>query len=133
MMKSLLLVGVAAILLAACGASEEAAAPATEAADAAAPAAPAAEGVQSVSFTLANATAHTLTHLYISPAAANSWETDILGELVLEAGESGVVNINDGVESCMYDFKANFDDGDSIEVAGVDICKIEGETITVSG
>ena len=135
MIKSLLMVGFAATLLAACGSSEEAAAPAAEAAaETAAPAAaPTAEGFQPVKFTIANATSHTLTHLYISPAAAKDWDQDILGNQVLSAGESGLVSIEDGVESCMYDFKADFDDGDSIEVGGVDICKLEGETVTVSG
>ena len=118
MIKSVLLVGAVAAMLAACGASEDAAAPAAApAADAAAGSAPAAapaggetpQGFQKVTFTLANTTSHTLTHLYISPAAADNWDTDILGEQVLAAGESGEVSIDDGVESCMYDFRADFE------------------------
>jgi hypothetical protein len=132
MIKSLFVVASAALLLAACGASDEAA-PAADAAAAAPAAGETAEAVQAVTFTLANTTAHTLTHLYISPAAANTWDKDILGEQVLAAGESGQVTIDDGVESCMYDFRADFDDGDAIDVRGVDICKLEGETVTISG
>lgn len=138
MIKHLVLAAAAATLLAACG-SGDAAAPAApaEAAPAAAPAAgePAAAeaaGVAEVKFNLKNATSFTLTHLYLSPAASNDWDNDILGEQVVAAGDTAEVSIDDGVESCMYDLRADFEDGDAIDVRGVNVCEIEGKTITVS-
>lgn len=129
MIKHLLLAAAAATLLAACGSGDDAAAPAAAAATPAdAPAADVAE----VKFDLKNATSFTLTHLYMSPAASDDWDTDILGEQVVAAGETAEVSIDDGVESCMYDLRADFDDGDSIDVRGVDVCKIEGTTVTIS-
>lgn len=134
MIKQLALAAVAATLLAACGSSEDKAAPApapaaepTEAAAATAPA-----GVAEVKFNLENATSYTLTHLYLSPAASDDWDNDILGEQTVAAGETAEVSIDDGVESCMYDLRADFDDGDAIDVRGVDVCKIEGTTVTIS-
>ncbi|MDI1327457.1 MAG: hypothetical protein PSV23_11740 [Brevundimonas sp.] len=139
MIKHLVLAAAAATLLAACGSGDDAAAPAPTAAApaAAAPAAgePAAEpaaGVAEVKFSLKNATSFTLTHLYMSPAASNDWDNDILGDQVVGAGETAEVSIDDGVESCMYDLRADFEDGDAIDVRGVDVCKIEGTTVTIS-
>lgn len=135
MIKQLALAAVAAALLAACGSSEEKAAPAaaaeatetTETTEATA-----AAGVAEVKFNLENATSYTLTHLYLSPAATDEWENDILGEQTVAAGETAEVSIDDGVESCMYDLRADFDDGDAIDVRGVDVCKIEGTTVKIS-
>lgn len=126
MIKQLVLAASAAALLAACGSSEEKAAPAPaeEIAEAA--------GVAEVKFNLENATGYTLTHLYLSPAASDDWDNDILGEQTVPAGETAEVSIDDGVESCMYDLRADFDDGDAIDVRGVDVCKIEGTTVTIS-
>lgn len=139
MIKHLVLAAAAVTLLAACGSGDDAAAPApATAAPAAAPAAagePAAAeaaGVAEVKFNLKNATSFTLTHLYMSPAASNDWDNDILGDQVVDAGETAEVSIDDGVESCMYDLRADFDDGDAIDVRGVDVCKIEGTTVTIS-
>lgn len=135
MIKHLVLAAAAATLLTACGSGDDAAAPAPAAAApaAAAPAAAAeAAGVAEVKFNLKNATSFTLTHLYMSPAASNDWDNDILGDQVVDAGETAEVSIDDGVESCMYDLRADFDDGDAIDVRGVDVCKIEGTTVTIS-
>lgn len=134
MIKHLVLAAAAATLLAACGSGGDAAAPAEAAAApaAGAPAAAEAAGVAEVKFNLKNATSFTLTHLYMSPAASNDWDNDILGEQVVAAGETAEVSIDDGVESCMYDLRADFDDGDAIDVRGVNVCEIEGTTVTVS-
>jgi hypothetical protein len=137
MIKHLVLAAAAATLLAACGSGDAAApAPADAAAPAEAAAAPAAAaeaaGVAEVKFNLKNATSFTLTHLYLSAAASNDWENDILGNQVVEAGDTAEVSIDDGVESCMYDLRADFEDGDAIDVRGVNVCEIEGTTITVS-
>ena len=124
MIKQFVLAAAAAALLAACGSSEDKAAAAGEAVEA--------TGVAEVKFNLENATAHTLTHLYLSPAATDDWNNDILGDQTVPAGETAEVSIDDGVESCMYDLRADFDDGDAIDVRGVDVCKIEGTTVTIS-
>jgi hypothetical protein len=66
---------------------------------------------ESVSFTLVNGTTSTMTHFYSSPTTDTHWGEDILDQDVLYSGESATITIDDGEDSCEYDFKAVFDDG----------------------
>lgn len=86
----------------------------------------------SIDFTLTNSTDNVLTRLYISLPSTNDWEEDILGEDVLGAGESIDISIDDGLPECVYDIRADFDDGESVQVARVDFCELDGEELTVS-
>jgi hypothetical protein len=138
MLRQALVIGFCALALSACGGGEEAAAPAADtattdtAAEAAAPAADQGEGVPTVAFKIENGTERTLTHLYISPADAETWNRDILGDQTAPAGATIDVSIDDGVESCMYDMRAQFGDAGNLDVRGVNVCEIEGRTITIS-
>jgi len=71
-----------------------------------------------------NETRHTMVHFYASNTAANTWEEDILGRSVLPAGQDVNINIDDGTGHCHFDFKAVFDDGDSVVKHDIDVCKI---------
>lgn len=84
---------------------------------------------ESIQFDLRNSTSATLTYLYISDPGEESWEEDILGNQVAEAGETVQVTIDDGLPGCEYDLRAEFDDGDTLEVYGADLCG--GGTITI--
>jgi hypothetical protein len=48
----------------------------------------------------------------------------ILGEDVLPVGQSVNINIDDGTEACLYDFKAVFDDGEELVRNRIDVCTI---------
>lgn len=72
---------------------------------------------------LVNETRHTIVEFYASNIGRESWEEDILGEDVLDVGQSMNINIDDGTEACLYDFKAVFDDGDELVRNRVDVCK----------
>ncbi|HYC68045.1 hypothetical protein [Brevundimonas sp.] len=85
----------------------------------------------SIDFTLNNETDHVLTRLFISLPSTDNWEEDILGEDVLGAGESIEISIDDGLPECVYDIRADFDDGDSVQVARVNFCELDGEELTV--
>ena len=63
-----------------------------------------------------------------SPSNVDEWEDDILGEDILMPGDGGIVTIGDGRESCIYDFRAIFEDGSEQEDYGVDICEITSYT-----
>ncbi|MFC5343535.1 hypothetical protein ACETK8_09865 [Brevundimonas staleyi] len=129
----ILIAAAALCMLAACGSSEDTTKASNEtAADSAAATGESAEGVQSVSFKVDNATTHTLTHLFISPAASDTWNRDILGDQTAAPGATIDVTIDDDVESCMYDFRAHFDNDADLDVRGIDVCKLEGQTVTVS-
>lgn len=83
---------------------------------------------QDMTFTLSNASGVTLVEFYASPIATDDWEEDILGDQVLESGQTGEVLIADGRANCDYDFLMIFEDGEELEDT-VDICELGSYTI----
>ena len=71
-----------------------------------------------------NETRHTIVEFYASNIGVDVWEEDILGEDVLPVGQSVNINIDDGTEACLYDFKAVFDDGEELVRNRIDVCTI---------
>ena len=71
-----------------------------------------------------NETEHTIVRFYASNTAADSWQEDILGEDVLKPGSDVNINIDDGTGHCKYDFKAVFDNGQSLIKHNVNVCEI---------
>lgn len=86
---------------------------------------------ESINFTLTNNTEYVLTHLYISLPSTDEWEEDIFGADVLASGETFEISIDDGLDECVYDVRADFDDGDSIQIASVDFCELDGSDLVV--
>jgi D-alanyl-D-alanine dipeptidase len=84
-----------------------------------------------VHFTVENTTSSTMTSLHLSTPSSNSWEENILSEEV-GGGESVDVTIDDDLEDCNYDMRADFDDGTNIDVRNVNFCELDGQTITIS-
>ncbi|MCD7059350.1 hypothetical protein [Pelagibacterium xiamenense] len=66
----------------------------------------------------------TMTYFYASNVDRPTWEEDILGDSVLPAGHSVVINIDDGSGYCRYDFRAIFADGSEAIRAGVNVCEV---------
>lgn len=85
-----------------------------------------------INFTLSNHTEHVMMALFISLPSTNSWEEDIFGDDVLGSGESMDISIDDGLPECIYDIRADFSDGDSVQVAKVNFCELDGEELTIS-
>ena len=71
-----------------------------------------------------NETGQTMTEFYASVTSTDSWEEDILGDDVLDDGESVDVNIDDGSGKCVYDFRAVFKSGAEAVKRGVNVCQI---------
>ncbi len=78
---------------------------------------------EDVKFTLDNQSDFTIDEFYASPANTDDWGDDILGQDVLDGGESGTVTIADGSDQCVYDLKAVDEDGAEHELTDLDICK----------
>ena len=91
-----------------------------------------AQTTEPVSFTLSNDTGQTLVALHISNTGTNDWEEDILGVDMVGAGESVDVTIDDNLTACEYDVRADFSDGDTLDVRGVNFCELDGETLSIS-
>lgn len=86
---------------------------------------------ESIDFTLTNNTEHVLIALFISLPSTNEWEEDIFGADVLGSGDSIEISIDDGLPECVYDIRADFSDGDSVQVGSVDFCELNGSELTV--
>ncbi|WP_421952470.1 hypothetical protein [Pelagibacterium sp.] len=71
-----------------------------------------------------NFTSTTMTYFYASNVDRTTWEEDILGNSVLPAGRSIVINVDDGSGYCRYDFRAIFADGADLIRSGVNVCEV---------
>lgn len=116
----------AAVIVAALGtASVAAAAEPTVAADKAAVSAP----VQSRDglnrrVRIHNNTGWTMLRFYASDSRITDWQEDMLGRGTLAAGNSIMMNIDDGSGACLYDFKAEFTNGQVLTRFNVNVCQI---------
>lgn len=74
--------------------------------------------------TIVNKVKKSIHHVYISEAKVDDWEEDILGDDVLDPGESVKVTFDNTHKACKWDFKAV--DGDGVEylLMGVNLCEV---------
>ncbi len=71
-----------------------------------------------------NKTGYTIVRFYGSHTDARNWQEDILGNSVLPSGRQVTVNFDDGTGYCIFDLRAEFEDGDVVEEYGVNVCEI---------
>ena len=94
-------------------ATEESAAPTAEV-----------QGQAQQNFTINNGTGHTVVTLNVSPNDEDEWGPDILGRDMVANGESAAVTFQRGTEQCLWDIRATYDDGDTTDVRGVNLCQV---------
>lgn len=111
------------------------AAPAEEPADAnataeegAAPEGAAAGAAQD--FAIVNNTGHVVMTLNVSPSDSNEWGPDILGTATIADGASGTVTFPRDAEQCLWDLRATFDNGETGDWRGVNLCETARVTLT---
>ena len=71
-----------------------------------------------------NNTGWTMLRFYASDSRVDSWQEDMLGRGTLAAGNSIMMNIDDGSGTCVYDFKAEFTNGQVLTRFNVNVCQI---------
>jgi len=71
-----------------------------------------------------NQTGWTMLRFYASNTSRSDWEEDILGDDVLANNASIVMKIDDGTGACMFDFKAEFTNGQELIRNNVNVCEI---------
>jgi len=81
-------------------------------------------------FTLVNNTGHTVVTLNVSASNQNSWGEDILGRDTLANGESAAITFDRSETQCMFDIRATYDDGDTTDARGVNLCTLTTVTLT---
>ena len=74
--------------------------------------------------TIKNRTGWTMLRFYASDSRKDDWEEDILGDDVLENGQNVRINIDDGSGACVYDFKAEFTNGQELTRSRINVCEI---------
>jgi hypothetical protein len=74
-------------------------------------------------FTLVNRTGYEISEVYVSPAKADNWEEDVMGDRVLEDQTSVPISFEGG-KGCVYDLKVVFSDGDDAHWTNFDLCTI---------
>jgi hypothetical protein len=90
---------------------------------------PARPGAQQ-DFALVNNTGRTLVSLNVSPSDTSQWGPDILGSATVVNGASGTVEFARNQEQCLWDLRATFDDGETGDWRGVNLCETTTITLT---
>ena len=75
-----------------------------------------------------NDTGVTLTHLYSTSSGQADWGGDILGSDVIGAGQSIIVDFDDGSGACIFEIRARFADGDVLEEYRINVCQVSDLT-----
>ena len=68
--------------------------------------------------------------LNVSPTGDDQWGPDILGREVLANGESASITFPRGETQCQWDIRATYDDGDTTDARGVNLCELTTVTLT---
>lgn len=71
-----------------------------------------------------NNSAYDIREFYASNVGTKNWEEDILGRDILPSGYSVNVDIDDRTGYCEFDFRAIFEDGESVVTNDVNVCEI---------
>lgn len=71
-----------------------------------------------------NQTGWTMTYFYAAGSGTDDWGADLLGPGTLEPGDSVVVTADDGTGACRFDFRAEFDNGESLQRTGINVCQV---------
>ena len=71
-----------------------------------------------------NNTGWTMLRFYASDSRITDWQEDMLGRGTLAAGNSIMMNIDDGSGACLYDFKAEFTNGQVLTRFNINVCQI---------
>ena len=80
-------------------------------------------GTARQNFSVVNATGHTVVTLNVSPASQENWGEDVLGTQVIANGQTAQIVFDRGETQCIYDIRATYDDGDTTDERGVNLCQ----------
>ena len=73
--------------------------------------------------TIENSTGYTISEIYISPARSADWEEDVLDWDVLQNGQEVKIDFKRSANTCDWDLKVVYSDGDEAVWDGLDLCE----------
>src|SRR5690606_14633609 len=79
--------------------------------------------------TIRNATGYTISEIYIAPTRTTNWEEDVMGRDALANGATVRIDFSGSEETCNWDMKAVYDDGDTAVWSNFNLCELS--TITL--
>ncbi|MUL35023.1 hypothetical protein [Gloeocapsopsis dulcis] len=80
-------------------------------------------------FRVHNKTSYAIVDLYVSDSLSDSWEKDLVPSgYILSSSNSDLIYFDGRGNSCIYDIKAVFSDGDTAEKYRVNLCQISDFT-----
>lgn len=74
--------------------------------------------------TIINQTGYTISEIYVSPTNANNWEEDVLAEDVLPTDRRTNIDMSNSADTCRWDVRVVYDDGDEAYWQNLDFCEI---------
>ena len=75
-------------------------------------------------FQIVNRTGYQIDEVYVGASSSSSWGNDLMGRSALGDGERLDVTFPNRTSSCKFDIKVVYNDGDTAEWGGVDLCSI---------
>ena len=85
---------------------------------------------EDIQFNVVNNTDATITALHISTSTDPNWGDDIAVDYI-HPGATMEVSITDDLPNCEYDVRVEFSDGHTLEYGEVNLCTLNGQTVTV--
>ncbi len=79
-----------------------------------------------LSFLLTNQSSAGVVGFYVSNTGSSEWEENLLEGGILAPGYEIDVVIADGLATCQYDIRTEFEGGDSFEDYDLDLCEMGG-------
>lgn len=73
--------------------------------------------------TILNSTGYTISEIYISPSSAASWQEDVLDPDILRDGREVTIDFRRAANTCDWDLKVVYDDGEEAVWDGLDLCQ----------
>lgn len=83
-------------------------------------------------FTLNNKSSGAVNELYVGPPESNTWGEDILGQDVLDSGQTATITIYNADGKCQWDIRIVYDDASVTDERNIDLCKLENGTYDVT-
>ncbi len=84
---------------------------------------------ENLDFALVNKTGYVINEVYVSSAATNDWEEDVLGRDSFGNGDRVNIHFDRGSSGCNWDMKVVYEDEEEAVWERLDLCEISSVTL----
>lgn len=79
--------------------------------------------------TIVNRTGYTIAEIYVAPTASDDWEEDVLTDDVLVDGARTNIDMSHSEDTCRWDVRVVYDDGEDSYWRKLDFCEMSRITL----